>query len=461
MSRGAFPDGRMASRVPRFERYLDVVPAFRLSPEALASIAIIALSLSIFLGTIGALVFILSTLTLAAYDPASNLQNLVRYSPLLILPALAVLSTIWSNAPAATMRGSLELFITAVSMILMACNMRASRMTLSVFIAYFIICGLILPYVPHSISTKNALYVPWLGSKNQVGGCGVMLAAMAMPILIDRTQPMLARLSTLFAFPMALIVIYLAQSGGSTTSMVLMLLVFPPLAVLTILKFPLRVGLLLFTLGMLAVCSFFIDDIVNAVVSFRVNVLNKDATLTGRTYLWDFAAHLSANHPYLGTGFNAFWLQGNIEAEGLWRWGGIANRSGFNFHNAFVGMRVYLGLVGLWLLILTCVGVALAGLFRQLVKPTIPIAGLLALLAVSYSRAFVEEGLLSPFSLITVLWLATGVYAFRHDVEGRIKDNPTSFEGREMTGKRTGKIFSTRRRVPLRTGIRLFEPRNG
>ncbi|AYJ86452.1 O-antigen ligase family protein [Sphingomonas paeninsulae] len=455
MSRGAFPDGRMASRAPRFERYLDVVPTFRLSPEALASIAIMALSLTILIGTLGALVFILSTLALAAYDPARSLQNIARYSPFLILPILAVLSTFWSTSPAATMRGSLELFITVVAMILMVCNMRASRMILCVFIAHFIICLIILPSVPHSLSSGNALYVGWLGSKNQVGSCGVMLAAMAMPVMIDKTQPFLARLSTLIALPMSLLIIYLAQSGGSITSMVLMLVVFPPLAALTLIKFPLRVGLVIFTLGMLAVCSFFIDDITNAIVNFRVNVLNKDATLTGRTYLWDFAARLSANHPYLGTGFNAFWQQGNIEAEGLWRWGGIANRSGFNFHNAFVGMRVYLGLVGLILLILTCVCVTLAGLFRQLWKPSIPIAGLLSMLAVNYAKSFVEEGLLNAFSLITVLWLATGVYAFRPAADSKNNNEPVSF-GRGVNRKRVSEKFGAREAAHLRSGDRPF-----
>jgi exopolysaccharide production protein ExoQ len=437
MSRGAFPNERRTARAARLEWHLGAHPTFRLSSEALASIAIIALSLSILLGTIGALVFILSTLMLLAYDPTRNLRHLVHYSPLLILPALAVLSTFWSDAPAATMRGSLELFITVVAIILTACNMRASRMILSVFIAYFIICALILPYVPNSISSKYALYVPWLGSKNQVGGCGVTLAAMAMPILIDRTQPILARMSTLFAFPMAFVIIYLAQSGGSTTSIILMLIAFPPLAALTLIKFPMRVGLLLFTFALLVVCSFFIHDIVDAFVSFRVNVLNKDATLTGRTYLWDFAARLSTSHPYLGTGFNAFWLQGNIDAEGLWRWGGIANRSGFNFHNAFVGMRVALGLVGLTLLILTCVGVAFAGFLRQLIRPTVPIAGLLGLLVINYSRAWVEEGLLNPFSIITVLWLAIGVYAFRAEIDTASEGNADALGGRGIMGIRS------------------------
>jgi exopolysaccharide production protein ExoQ len=440
MSRSAFPNERVSPLAPRLEGHNGVVFNFSLSAEALASIAVAALCLTLLLGTIGALVFILSTLVLAAYDPARNLRHLVQYSPLLMLPILAVLSTFWSAAPAATMRGSLELLITVVAIVLVACNMRASRMILCVFMAYLVLCLFILPYVPNSLATGNALAVPWLGSKNQAGACGVTLVAMGMPILIDRTQPSIARLAALFAFPMALLIIYLAQSGGSTTSILLMLIAFPSLAALTIIKIQFRVGLLLFTLGLLVVCSFFMNDIIHAYDSFRTNVLNKDATLTGRTFLWDFAAQLSAKHPYLGTGFNAFWLQGNIEAEGLWRWGGIGNRGGFNFHNAFVGMRVALGLVGLTLLVLTCVFVAVAGFARQLIKPSIPLAGLLALMVVNYARAWVEEGLLNPFSITTVLWLAIGVYAFR--TEGA----PTS-EGTVETSVARGIVQSRRERL--------------
>lgn len=444
MSRSAFPNERVPSVAPRSERHRDLVSPVRISPETLASIAVAALCLSLLLGTIGALVFILSTLMLAAYDPTRNLRLLVQYSPLLLLPILAVLSTFWSAAPAATMRGSLELLITVVAIILVACNMRASRMILCVFVAYFILCLFILPYVPQSLASKYALAVPWLGSKNQAGGCGVTLVAMSITILIDRTQPGIARLSTFFAIPMGLTIIYLSQSGGSTTSIILMFLAFPPLAALTVINIRFRVGLLLFTLALLVVCSFFMNDLVSAFDSFRTNVLNKDATLTGRTYLWEFAARLSANHPYLGTGFNAFWLQGNIEAEGLWRWGGIANRGGFNFHNAFVGMQVSLGLVGLTLLIMTCVLVAIAGFARQLIKPTIPLAGLLAVMVLNYSRAWVEEGLLSPFSIITVMWLAIGVYAFRNDDAAAEVHMAEPSTARGTVESRSEKLFGAR-----------------
>ena len=90
----------------------------------------------------------------------------------------------------------------------------------------------------------------------------------------------------------------------------------------------------------------------------------------------------------------------------------MPNRSGFNFHNAFVEMRVDLGLVGLALLILTCAAVLLLGIVRQIWRPSVTMAFIVTLQVVFYIRSYAETGLVAPFSFLTVLWLGGAVYAF-------------------------------------------------
>ena len=48
----------------------------------------------------------------------------------------------------------------------------------------------------------------------------------------------------------------------------------------------------------------------------------------------------------LGRGYYAFWRQGNLDAEGLWRYFGIDSRGGFTFHNTLVDILVTLGWIG-------------------------------------------------------------------------------------------------------------------
>lgn len=191
-----------------------------------------------------------------------------------------------------------------------------------------------------------------------------------------------------------------------------MAVTFPIFVVFGRLSMPMRIAALALALIFVALALIFMPDLQAAWADFRVNVLKKDATLTGRTYLWDVAAKLNAERPWLGRGYYAFWRQGNIDAEGLWRWGGIGTRSGFNFHNAYVEMQVDLGWVGQALFIGVCAGIALTGFARQLIRPSVPMAFLLSLLIVIYVRSYAESGLIAPFSFLTLLWIATALYGF-------------------------------------------------
>jgi len=94
----------------------------------------------------------------------------------------------------------------------------------------------------------------------------------------------------------------------------------------------------------------------------------------------------------LGHGYAAFWRPGNLDAEALWRWGGIADRTGFSFHNLFVETKVDLGIVGLAVLVAMCGTVVLLSLARQLRTPSITGAFLLSTLLVLLVRSTIETG---------------------------------------------------------------------
>ena len=102
------------------------------------------------------------------------------------------------------------------------------------------------------------------------------------------------------------------------------------------------------------------------------------ANIVGAFLLGYFATRLQERlplskyrRPLLGTGFSAFWLQGNVAAEGLWQFGGIVDRAGFSFHNTPIELRVALGWIGMVIYFATVLtgGILLVRRFIQ--KPTV------------------------------------------------------------------------------------------
>lgn len=72
----------------------------------------------------------------------------------------------------------------------------------------------------------------------------------------------------------------------------------------------------------------------------------RDATLTGRTELWNDILEIASHHPILGVGYGSFWI-GDL-ANNLWERHIWKPTQG---HNGYIDIYVELGFVGLFLLI--------------------------------------------------------------------------------------------------------------
>lgn len=362
-------------------------------------------------GTLGAAAFVALAGLLFMATPQRSVQDLLRYWPLLLLPVLAMLSTIWSESPERSMRAGLQLLLTFAAAILICRRLSATALILSLLAGYTFVCLLIVPDIPFAVERRLPLFSALLGSKNQVAFAAHILIALSLAVAADRMQPAFARLFSPLTFALGGLILVLAQSAGAMTSLAITMITFPVFVLFGRFNISLRIIMLLVALICAGVALLFLPDLITAWNDFRVTVLKKDATLTGRTYLWDVASRLSAEHPWLGRGYYAFWRQGNIDAEGLWRWGGIANRSGFNFHNAYIEMQVDLGWVGLTLLVaMTGIVVALT-IARLIVKPSTAIAFFLSYLLIIHLRGFAESVLIAPFSLMSLLLIAAAIYS--------------------------------------------------
>ena len=150
-----------------------------------------------------------------------------------------------------------------------------------------------------------------------------------------------------------------------------------------------------------------------ALIDLGANLFDKDPTLTGRTYLWYRAADLIQEKPLLGRGYYAFWRQGNLDAEGLWRYFGIDNRGGFTFHNTLVDILVTLGWLGA-AVILAVVAVGMVALIRRFVtRPSLTLVFWIGIFLYQLVRTPIETIGLAPFYFSTVLAFAALGAAFR------------------------------------------------
>ena len=76
-----------------------------------------------------------------------------------------------------------------------------------------------------------------------------------------------------------------------------------------------------------------------------LNAIGRDATLSGRTGLWEAAIEKIGERPWLGYGYQAFW-QDDGGATDIWRSEGYKPP---HAHNGFVNMPLDLGLIGLFI----------------------------------------------------------------------------------------------------------------
>jgi exopolysaccharide production protein ExoQ len=188
-----------------------------------------------------------------------------------------------------------------------------------------------------------------------------------------------------------------------------------------------------------------------SLIDTGARMFDKDPTLTGRTYLWYRADDLIAEKPMLGRGYEAFWIQGNIDAEGLWRYFGIDERGGFTFHNTAVELLVHLGWVGLILMaVVTLVGMVF--LIRKFVeRPSIALVCWISLLLYMVARTPIETIGVAPFYFSTVLAFAALGAGF-----GRVKlPRPAQHyrPGQELLNLRLVDYAS-----PARTSLRVVRP---
>jgi exopolysaccharide production protein ExoQ len=311
------------------------------------------------------------------------------------------------------MRLSVSLLVTLASVVIIADRLTPSQFLGAYWIAMMVV---VLGSAPsnHYTDTEGGPGLAGLtGSKNALGYYAALGATAGLSLLLDRPQPVYLRWAAAATVPISLWVLWRTKSAGGLVAAGLGLAIIGGLTLLHALSPRGRILALLAAVVIAIPVAINFHAVVDTAQNFQEDVLKKDRTLTGRTYLWDRAEPIIRTRPILGMGYSAFWRQGQLDAEGLWRHAGISNRSGFNFHNEYVDTAVTLGWTGVVILAVTLIGLCLPVFVRALIAPTIPIVFFAGNIAPLLLKTTAETGLLSYWSVNTTLLYAGAVYARR------------------------------------------------
>ena len=315
-----------------------------------------AWTISLGLGMIGILLFLAPWGWLALRQPNAAIHHILSAWPLLALPMLALVSTIWSDFPASSAKTAIELLLTTIVGILAGTCIRG-RAFLSALLCSLSLIAVLSVVSQPDFGARLGAMVGVFASKNYFGLCIALLFLTALIVAADRSQPRaFRRLARVAAVAAPLLLLYARSTGAIVDALATALLTsalyiaiwFPPRLRIAL------VGLAGLLLIMFVVVGSFNLDEFDAVLDY----FGKDTTLTGRTFLWERALASIRENPALGVGYTAYWNVGNSGAEQVWQYTGQTRGTGFHFHNTYLSVMVDLGATGLLILVATFLAIS-------------------------------------------------------------------------------------------------------
>ena len=290
-----------------------------------------------------------ATLVILVSCGRETLRALLR-SPLLIaLVGFAALSLMWSADPEATTRRAVAIVLTSLGGVVIAARYDWTRLAqvLATTFALLALASLFAALFLPTIGRMEDLFPgSWRGlwlEKNTLGGFMALgTAIFSATAILDKPRRWLWAAFVVLSLGL----VWMSTSKTALASAGLAIAAFsfvwlakrgPIMSVVTV------------WLGVVALAT------VAAVIIFEpqwiFTLLDKDATLTGRTKIWDAIVRLIHQRPWFGWGYGAVW-------DNKDRWGPltrIVDQAGFiphHAHSSWYEMALSLGLVGagLWAL---------------------------------------------------------------------------------------------------------------
>lgn len=283
------------------------------------------------------------TLARLCLEAPALLRMSMRNWQVFVWPALALASIVWSAAPAATLRGGLQLLLTTVIAVFIGSRFKPRDILIAVasvlFAASAVSFALLLMGAPDLFAVAGG-FQGIFAHKNTLGLRMNILIGAALILLVT------AR-GRLVWFAAAALGAYLLILSKSATSQILGLITPVILIATAILKLDLR-KIAICTAAAIGLFAGLVAALLMAgadPVAFVLDSFGKDTTLTGRTWIWERGMEEIAKHPILGGGYQAFWAN-ERSSEVLWI-RHITLESVKGFHNVWVEVWNDLGIPGI------------------------------------------------------------------------------------------------------------------
>ena len=399
---------------------MKIAKALFVSPDHNFWYGLVAVAISVFVfaystrfGQVSILVYYALWLPLILIDYRHSLGNYAKFYWIIAFGVLACLSTFWSAASPVTARGGVQYLSHIACALIAARTMNIRTMSLGMLAGVFLVVLFSLVFGVYHYDPIDGTYsfVGAFASKNLLGffsSLGIYFGFACIVILRERG---VWRLLALISGGLSAYALLASQSATSIIATAATL--SGMIALSGILLFSPRTRKTFVLVGtVLAVATAVIGLNIGA-LDLLLGAFGKDATLTGRTYLWAEGMAAARENPFFGVGYQAYWVQGFAEAERLWDEFYIGSRSGFHFHNTYIEILVELGFVGLLLAGVIIVRVPLGHLVRLLnEKQNLASYVGLGIGIMLLVRSFFEVDVLHPYALGSfLLYYSAGLLA--------------------------------------------------
>lgn len=365
--------------------------------RSLSLFALIALTLVPAFGTLAALAFLLAGTAVVALSLNRSLAAMSS-TAITLIPLYCIASVLWSDYPALSAR--LSIFLALTIGIAVSIGSQLSIQTIARFTFWSYLLPVILSFAIGNISSSSA----WSGifaSKNIFAVYGLILMLSAI-FLLNVYHNIYMRVILYVSIFASIAVLIGAQSVGTLVSAFTTLVAYIIFMLLRKYQMSTRISLLIMAI-LASLVGIVLNELVGELLVQLIVSTGKDPTLTGRTDLWAKAIEYIGQNPVFGLGYRAFWVQGNPEAEELWRMFYIESRSGFHFHNTYLSNAVEIGLLGMSIQLYVLWSIAFRILRPAFVHPQPILAWAAAFVLLVLTRSLVEVDVFSEFSGITFI----------------------------------------------------------
>ncbi|MBV9754863.1 MAG: O-antigen ligase family protein [Hyphomicrobiales bacterium] len=362
--------------------------------------------------TLAAYTFTAASALCAIMQPGRTLQGALRGGLIWAFVALWLISTLWSPVPDQSLRSALQVILTVGAALVMVRALPASSFLTALMCALLVATAASVANPREAMNYGGLAMIGIFGSKNQFGLSQALLLMVSTWVFMDGRNTWMVRTAAIVGVALGSVLLVAARSLDSTAVAVGALACSYCAFRLNRFAPRWRALILVGLISVIMIVSIFLlvfgEEL--DLVSQGLHLFGKDTTLTGRTVLWDRATKMMGENPFLGTGAQGFWVEGNPYAEELWE-RFQPGRTGYNFHNLWYETGVQFGYIGLTFVFWIIVKTSLTVLRWAMRTLSVESCFFLAFVIFVDIRTFVESELLSQFSMLTVLLVAAWFYA--------------------------------------------------